>query len=84
MEPIVPLPKPNKDMVNAPDHYNQFSIECIDAIEASLTQEGFEGMCKGNAMKYLWRYKYKSKPLEDLKKAQYYLNKLIKSVEETL
>ena len=63
------------DMVNHPPHYNQKGIECIDAIEAA-TNEGFEFYLQGNIMKYLWRYKYKN-GVEDLKKAQWYLSKLI-------
>ena len=70
------------DEVNQPTHYNTGSIECITAIEASMSQEEFCGYLKGNCLKYLWRYRYKGKPLEDLKKAQWYLNKLINTQEE--
>ena len=69
------------DPVNNPAHYNRKGVEAIAAIEASMTDEEFQGYCKGNAMKYLWRYKYKGKPVEDLKKAQWYLEKLIASVD---
>ena len=65
----------HKDMVNHPEHYNQYGIECIDAIQA-CTGEGFETYLQGNILKYLWRYKYKN-GVEDLKKAQWYLNKMI-------
>lgn len=70
------------DPVNHPSHYNQFGIECLDAIEASMSPEEFKGYLKANTIKYLWRYKYKNKPLEDLKKGQFYLNLLIKKVEQ--
>ena len=70
-----------EDMVNSPNHYTSGSIECIDGIEASMSAEAFKGYCKGAALKYLWRYERKSKSLEDLKKAQWYLNKLIEVVE---
>jgi hypothetical protein len=63
------------DNVNKPPHYNQAGIECIDAIEAA-TGTGFEFYLQGNILKYLWRYRYKNQ-IEDLKKAQWYLNKLI-------
>ena len=63
------------DMVNHPPHYNQKGIECIDAIEAA-TDKGFEYYLQGNIIKYLWRYRYKN-GAEDLKKAQWYLEKLI-------
>lgn len=71
----------DEDMVNKPEHYNRFGLECIDGIEASMTTLEFQGMLKGNAMKYIWRYRYKDKPLEDLKKAQWYLGRLIMTME---
>tara|TARA_R110002153_G_scaffold52448_1_gene147028 strand:+ start:965 stop:1252 length:288 start_codon:yes stop_codon:yes gene_type:complete len=69
------------DPVNSPSHYNSKGVEAIAAIEASMSDEEYLGYLKGNCMKYMWRYKYKGKPVEDLKKAQWYLNKLIASVE---
>ena len=69
------------DPVNNPAHYNHKGVEAIAAIEASMTDEEFQGYLKGNCMKYLWRYNYKGKPVEDLKKAQWYLEKLIASVD---
>jgi hypothetical protein len=65
----------SKDMVNHPPHYNQKGIECIDAIE-SATDDGFEYYLQGNIIKYLWRYRYKN-GVQDLKKASWYLNRLI-------
>lgn len=65
------------DMVNSPPHYNQAGIECIEAIFAALGPEGFKAYCKGNALKYMWRHQYKGKPVEDLQKAQWYINKII-------
>ena len=70
-----------EDMVNSPKHYNESGIECIDALEAMLGK-GFESYLQGNIAKYLWRYKYKN-GLEDLKKAQWYLNKLIEVCDES-
>ena len=64
------------DMVNHPPHYNQSSVECIDAIEAQMTPEEFRGYLKGNVVKYLWRERKKGGK-ESLKKAKWYLNKLI-------
>jgi len=64
-----------KDMVNHPDHYTNSSIETIDIIE-SVTAEGFQYYLEGNILKYLTRYRHKN-GIEDLKKAQWYLNKLI-------
>jgi hypothetical protein len=63
------------DLVNAPPHYRQGGIECIDAIRAALTDEEFRGYVKGNSMKYLWREKHKGGD-QDLKKAAWYLNRI--------
>ena len=71
--------KNTSENVNSPSHYNQAGIECIDAIKASLG-DGYEDYCKGNVMKYLWRHKYKN-GIEDLKKARWYLNSMIESLE---
>lgn len=69
----------NVDMVNSPPHYNQAGIECLDAIRAA-TNEGYEFYLQGNIIKYLWRYRYKN-GVEDLNKAKFYLERLIKEVE---
>ena len=69
-----------KDVVNNPDHYNTGNIECIEAIEESMSSVAFKGYLKGNCMKYLWRYDYKGKQVEDLQKAQWYLAKLTQVV----
>tara|TARA_R100000406_G_scaffold35752_1_gene23642 strand:- start:178 stop:468 length:291 start_codon:yes stop_codon:yes gene_type:complete len=69
----------NVNMVDNPPHYNNTEIECIEAI-AAATGDGFEYYLQGNIMKYLWRYRYKN-GTEDLKKAKWYLNKLIVEVE---
>ena len=68
-EPVCP--------VENPAHYNTGAIEAIEGIEASMSPEEFKGYLKGNVMKYLWRYDYKEKPIEDLRKADWYLNRLI-------
>jgi hypothetical protein len=65
-----------EDVVNHPSHYTDGGIECIEAIEAALTNEEFRGYCKGNCMKYIWREKHKG-GTESLKKAQWYLDRLI-------
>lgn len=65
--------KPVHDPVHHPSHYTQGGIECIDAIRAMLGRDGFAAYCRGNAMKYLWRAGLKGDPVEDLRKAQWYL-----------
>ena len=70
--------------VNHPVHYTQGNIECIDAIEAAVTGlSGIEAVCTGNAIKYLWRWKYKN-GIEDLKKAVWYIGNLIKAEEKNV
>ena len=61
------------DYVNHPPHYNSGNIECIDAIEESMTPEAFKGYLKGNIEKYMWRYENK-KGLQDVLKAEWYLD----------
>ena len=73
----------DEDVVNSPSHYNSGGVECIQAIEASMELEAFQGYLKGNTLKYLWRMSYKGKALEDCKKAQWYLNKLISTLEKS-
>lgn len=68
-----------EDTVNHPSHYASGEIECIDAIESSMTNEAFCGYLKGNVQKYMWRYENKG-GLESLEKAQWYLNKLISRI----
>ena len=71
-----------EDMVNSPAHYTQGGIEAITAIEASMPPEAYEGYLKGNIMKYMWRYEKKAKPVEDLKKARWYLDRLIMALNK--
>ena len=73
-------PVVQQDVVNHPSHYTDGSIECIEAIEAALTNEEFRGYCKGNCIKYIWRERHKG-GTESLKKAQWYLDRLIQSDE---
>tara|TARA_R110000824_G_scaffold131926_2_gene294209 strand:- start:171 stop:614 length:444 start_codon:yes stop_codon:yes gene_type:complete len=65
------------DEVNKPEHYNTGSVECIEAIQATLSGEEFKGYCRGNAVKYLWRCMYKGKSKQDLEKARWYLERLL-------
>lgn len=76
VEPFVSV-EDQHDPVNHPSHYTDGGIECIDAIKASMSTEAFLGFLKGNVQKYMWRYEKKVAPVEDLKKAQWYLSKLI-------
>lgn len=72
----------DNDVVNSPAHYTAGKVECIDALEAATTGlKGIEAVCTANAIKYLWRWKYKN-GVQDLQKAQWYINKLIAVCEE--
>ena len=67
--------KEKPDMVNHPPHYMQCSFECIDVMKALASSEQFFGYCALNALKYLWRFKFKNER-EDVEKAHWYLEKL--------
>ena len=83
-EPVIPFVSvEDSDPVNRPSHYTAGGIECIDAIKASMSTEAFLGFLKGNVQKYMWRYEKKVAPVEDLKKAQWYLSKLIEEQERS-
>jgi hypothetical protein len=72
-----------KDNVNHPSHYTQGAIECIDAIkEATKGLLGIEAVCTANIIKYVWRWKFKN-GVEDLRKARWYLDRLIEEVSNT-
>lgn len=59
-----------KDNVNNPYHYNQYNIQVIDIIEHCGLNYHY-----GNALKYLLRAPFKTHFLEDLQKAEWYLNR---------
>ena len=70
------------EMVQHPAHYNQGKVECIDAMAAAtVNKRGIEAICVSNVIKYLWRYEAKN-GLEDVKKAQFYLNRLVDELED--
>lgn len=68
--------------VNHPSHYTQGGIECIAAIKASMPPDGFQDYCKGNVLKYIWRWRGKG-GVEDLEKAKVYLEWMIESAKES-
>lgn len=76
-------PEGTRDAVNHPPHYTTGGMETIDVIEAKLSREEFQGYLRGNILKYLSRYNHKGRPTEDLKKAQWYLARLIESISST-
>ena len=83
VEVVLPLEKAPKELidnVNHPNHYTQGKYEVIDYIEDKLSKEELQGYCVGNVLKYVSRFKHKN-GLEDLKKAEWYLNRLITNME---
>ena len=68
------------DNVHSPAHYKYCKKETIEVIRDCMTEDEYHGYLKGNVLKYVARYKFKGEPLEDLEKAQWYLNRLIKEV----
>lgn len=65
-----------REAVNSPPHYNQGNIEVIDAIE----DWGLD-FNAGNVVKYVARHRHKAEALEDLKKARWYLDRIIEGLE---
>ena len=70
------------DAVNRPAHYNMGGVECIDYIKQVVGLDGFIAYCHGNMIKYQHRYRYKQKPAEDMKKAEWYLRKMNEALAE--
>lgn len=68
------------DPIN-PNHYKQGGLESIDAIKAFMSHEAYKGFLKGNCQKYLFRYEKKN-GIEDLRKCQWYLERLLGVLEE--
>ena len=75
--------KNSPDMVNHPKHYTQGGIECIDALKAATVgKRGIEAVCVANVIKYCWRYEEKN-GIEDVRKAKFYIERLLKELEES-
>ncbi|MGB0809970.1 MAG: DUF3310 domain-containing protein [Candidatus Puniceispirillaceae bacterium] len=69
------------DPVNHPEHYTSGEIECLDAIKAALG-ENYKYYVQGNLLKYIWRFPLKN-GMQDLQKAQFYLNDLLTDYDDT-
>ena len=68
--------------VSKPEHYIQGPIECIDAIDAMIGGQGRKDFYRASILQYLWRCFDKGDALTDLKKARWYLNRLIAELEK--
>ena len=80
LEGIGDLGEPT-DPVNHPPHYMTGGIETLDVIRAKMSPDRFQGYLMGNVLKYLLRCEYKEKRVEDIKKAQFYINSLVEEME---
>ena len=76
--------KKEEDMVNHPSHYTHGGVECIDAITSALSsyEDSVDSWLVGQVIKYLWRAPLKGKYEEDIKKAQFYLNRLVYKINK--
>ena len=64
------------DAVNKPQHYRVGEVEAIDYIAQQLGV-GVKDYLLGNLHKYIHRHRFKGQPVSDLRKARWYLDKLI-------
>jgi len=64
------------------EQMDPLNLEAIEAMASMLSIDELRGYLRGNSFKYRWRYTHKNR-IEDLKKAQWYENKLLK-LEETV
>ena len=67
----------SKEKVDHPAHYNQGRFEVIDVIE-----DWDLNFCEGNVVKYVARHRHKGEPLEDLRKARWYIDRLIQAASD--
>ena len=72
-----PIYGSEKDMIHSPRHYNQGSIEAIDAMVSALGKESVKDLCKINAFKYLWRLGHKDEEAQEIGKIKWYLDKYL-------
>ncbi len=71
-----------EDMVNRPNHYAPNGVDSFMHMKDQMGKDAFDGFLQGNAIKYVQRYKFKGKPVEDLCKAAFYLFHLAFEAEE--
>lgn len=72
-----------KEEINHPERYGgDTPYECIKVLKAWLSKEEYEGFLRGNAIKYICRLGKKDEKVQELKKARWYIDKLIESSSE--
>ena len=72
-----------KDLINNPPHYNYGNIQTIDYIVDVLDNDGALDYCHGNVIKYTGTRMFtKGDPQENIKKAIWYLNKMLELLDK--
>ena len=70
------------DPVNARSHYKAGGVECIELLRQNLTPEQYKGFLLGNVQKYIFRCQAKGCEEQDLRKAEWYLRRLISGTQD--
>lgn len=78
-----PIYGSEKDMIHSPKHYNQGSIEAIDAMVSAFGKESVKDFCKINAFKYLWRLGHKDEEAQEIGKIKWYLDKYLELKDDS-
>ena len=65
------------DMINRPAHYTQGKVECLDALQSMMSEASYKDFLRAQVIKYVWRCEDKGNSEIDLKKAGFYLNRLL-------
>lgn len=78
----IDLPNEEGDPVNAPSHYKAGGVECIELLRQNLTPEQYKGFLLGNVQKYIFRCQAKGCEEQDLRKAEWYLRRLISNTQD--
>lgn len=78
-----PIYGSEKDMIHSPKHYNQGSIECIDAMISAFGNDAVRDFCKINAFKYIWRLGHKDEEAQEIGKIKWYLDKYLELSDDS-
>lgn len=81
-DPVNATTDEEDDPVNAPSHYKAGGVECIELLRQNLTQEQYKGFLLGNVQKYIFRCQAKGCEEQDLRKAEWYLRRLISGTQD--
>lgn len=79
---VLKVIKEKEDIINKPNHYHEGGIDPFTYGEANLTSTEMLGFYKMNVIKYLTRAGKKDDMIQDFKKAQKYMNKLVEFMEK--